>query len=379
MKRSWLRIGLGVVALVGAAFAVFAVLPAPEPELRDVDYAAYAGGPRESLRVFWVGHSLLNAVDPHVPGSQNVLDRVGQFAESRDHAYTAFDDTLFGASLSLLWNGQPHSYDREEPEASIRLQELLQHGDQYDALVMTEGVPILMSMKREHSAYYAQRFYCAMVTANPEASVYLYETWSHLQAGDPDADYGPREQWDWVPRLEDDRNQWTHIADLAMTGRVGEPRLRRRLAALFGGTEPGCTPRGPIFLVPVARVMVELANALEASPMPGPEGSLAMTDLFLNPYIDWPADWPLDYALSRSEREEILARLTLRRPGEEPDDIHPSELGVWLTSVVHYATLYRETPVGLPGPAGLPAETVTAIQELVWRVVRADPRTGVAG
>lgn len=377
MRRGWIRGVATLVVLLGAGAAVFLVLPASPPEPRTVDWAEYAGGPRDSLRVYWVGHSLLNSVDPHTEGSTNVLERLGEFAEARGHEYEFYDHTLFGAPLSLLWRGNPHSYERREPMEE-KLAELLERGARYDALVMTEGIPVLASMQREHTAYYAQRFYCAMIGQNPDADVYLYETWTHYQASDPDADYGPPEMWDWVPRLEDDRNQWARVADLAMTGQVPEPSIGGKLDSLFGEIEGSCTPGRPIFLVPVARALVHLTRTFEESNLPGPDGEpLTAASLFQNPYVDWPAGWPRDQALSRSEREAALAALTLRHPDEEMDDVHPSELGIWFASIVHYATLYRRDPTGLPAPDGLPEPSARAIAEVAWDVVTSDPRAGV--
>jgi len=377
MRRRWTKLFVTIATMLGVAGVAFVVLPAPAPDARDVDWAAEGGGPRDSRRVYWVGHSLMNAVDSHVEGSTNLLERVGELAEARGHEYDFYDHTLYGSPLSLLWRGRPHSYQREEPMAET-LAELLERGGSYDALVMTEAIPVQRSMKSEHTAHYAQRFYCAMLDANPDADVYLYETWTHYQASDPEADYAPPELWDWGPRLEDDRRHWARVADLAMTGQVPEPGLEGKLDALFGTVDGGCEPGGPIYLVPVARAMARLDRALEERTLAGFEGrDLSTADLFSNPYTEWPEGWPRDGAINRDEREDSLEALPLRHPGEELDDVHPSELGVWFTSVVHYATLYRRDPRGLPGPEGLPEETARALAGIAWDVVSTDPRAGV--
>lgn len=68
------------------------------------------------------------------------------------------------------------------------------------------------------------------------------------------------------------------------------------------------------------------------------------------------------------------------------DPIHPNDLGVYLVALVHYATLYGKSPVGLPNqllradgtPATAPSpELALRMQEITWDVVRAQPLTGL--
>lgn len=69
------------------------------------------------------------------------------------------------------------------------------------------------------------------------------------------------------------------------------------------------------------------------------------------------------------------------------DDIHMSELGWYFIACVHYATIYRRSPVGLTGqtidrfgaPFGAIAEpTARVLQQIAWDVVSTDARAGVA-
>ena len=72
-----------------------------------------------------------------------------------------------------------------------------------------------------------------------------------------------------------------------------------------------------------------------------------------------------------------------------PDGIHMSEATNYLVALTHYAVIYGRSPVGLPH-AGLlttkgepfeapDADTARALQDIVWKVVTAYPRTGVGG
>ncbi|WP_434618762.1 hypothetical protein [Tabrizicola sp. M-4] len=69
------------------------------------------------------------------------------------------------------------------------------------------------------------------------------------------------------------------------------------------------------------------------------------------------------------------------------DDIHLNDLGNYFIALVHYATLYGDSPEGLPHellradgtPATAPApETARLMQDVVWRVVTSTPYSGVA-
>lgn len=376
MSRGLRQSLLGLAALAIVVVAVVAVWPPAPPEPGEIAWNRHARGPVDSLRVIWVGHSLLNARDDHRPNAENVLEKIASFARARGDAYESFDHTLFGVPLSLLWRGRPHSYDRDEPQMREQRRELFASDDSWDAIVLTEGIPIDLSETREHSAYYLQRFYCALLADSPDARVYFYESWPHLQASDPDAHYGPVHQWRWEDEVELVRPVWDRIADQAATGSVVGPELEDRVKRFFGPVDGQCEHDTPIFAIPVASAMRALAIRLKEphSWMLGPR-SLAIEDLFVNPYEDWPADWPTDEALGDERVQQMLDGLRLRYEDEELDDVHPSDLGVYFASLVTYSVLYGKTPEGLPGPGSLTG--LAQLQRFVWEHVHDDPRTGV--
>ena len=74
-------------------------------------------------------------------------------------------------------------------------------------------------------------------------------------------------------------------------------------------------------------------------------------------------------------------------PDGTRDQIHLSPLGAYIVALTHYAVLYHRSPEGLPhqvtlsdGTAytALDAEGAGILQGLVWQVVTALPRTGLA-
>jgi hypothetical protein len=377
-NRRRIALALGAALVVALAVAgVYARGQPRVPEPRRANWSTLAAGPAQSLRVYWVGHSLMNCRDSHLKGSLNLMEMVGQLAAASGGVYDSFDHTLFGSPLSLLWRGRPVSYNRSEPELVERRRKLLDEGSRFDALVLTEGIPVERSLEREHSAFFAQEFYCALVTRNPRARVYVYESWSHLHASDPEGGYPAPSAYDWPARLVADRKHWERLADLAGTGAIQEPGAWPRLKRALGVQSEGCAPQSPLFLVPVGTVFVRLAERLKNETWIFDGRPLAPRDLFSNPYETWPAGWPLREPLDEAAEKTELARLRKRHSGDL-DDIHSSDLGVYVTSLVHYATLYRRSPVGLPTQVrGLGDETKQKLQELVWEVVRSEPRTGV--
>lgn len=364
----WWALG-GVGVLVGTAF----LWPARIVEPRAFD-ARSALAPATQLRVLWVGHSLMNHRDPEATPSRNIPEVVGTFARERGVNYEALDHTLFGAPLSLLWRGSPHSYRRSEPDVVVRRSSLLEGS--VDALVLTEGIPVERSLEEEHSAYYAQRFRCAVLASNPGARVYVYEAWSHLFASDESGGYPRPSVYDWRARLATDRAFVERLSDTVASGRgVSPPPFGGFFDALGGGIE--CSP-GNVYLVPVGTVFRALADLLSEEELPFRERGMHVRDLFANPFTSWPEGWPLEEALSEAEESAALAALTTVKKDAPLDDIHPSDLGVYVAALVHFATLYGQSPVGLSNPVrGLPETSAQRLQELVWRVVTSDARTGV--
>jgi hypothetical protein len=383
MKRALVSL-LVLLVLAGAAAA--ALLSGEEPPLvpRETDWSKQGAPSVHARSVYWVGHSLVDHEDALHPEDGNLMDMVGRIARTASTSYAHFEHTLFGAPLSLAWRGAPHSYRRDAPELVERRRELETNAAAWDTLVLTEGIPIGNAYAREHSSYYTQAFYCAMQRRNPEARVYLYEGWVHLYASDPDGGFLPRPRFDWRKRMLADRKIWDRIADEAATGQVRAPGTLARLLRRLGlGEEQSCEPGGPIFTVPVGSALVALRERLEKkAPTEDwrlPDGrELELPMLFQNAWTSWPEGWPLDEAAAAGVDEAAaLAALRLPHPDRESDDVHPSRIGIYYAALVHYATLYRRSPFGLPAPGWLGESVARRLQETAWWVVLADPRAGV--
>ena len=81
-----------------------------------------------------------------------------------------------------------------------------------------------------------------------------------------------------------------------------------------------------------------------------------------------------------------LAGLT--RANLYQDEYHPSDLGYYLSALVHFAVLHRRSPIGLPAqgisannfsdaPVAIPTNIAAAFQRIAWDVARSTPHTGV--
>ncbi len=121
----------------------------------------------------------------------------------------------------------------------------------------------------------------------------------------------------------------------------------------------------------MGRALGELVDELHPSPM-------ARWELFQNPHAGWPADWPLRGITGWFvDDEAVLEALPLVHPDLPLDDIHTSQLGAYVAGLVHYATIYRESPVGLPATNGVSPELASRLQAIVWDAVLTEPRSGV--
>jgi hypothetical protein len=185
IENSMSRVVLGgasVLVLLTAITGTYTMCTRSAPgSATGLDWQGQRRGPRDALQVYWVGHSLMETQVDTAEGRFRLLEMVGRMAQAQGLAYTMGDHTLWGAPLSLQWRGWPHSYARHVPERAERRRLFATQAADYDAIVLTETIPIGAAMQYEHSAYYLQQFYCTLMEANSEGRVYLYESWPHCR------------------------------------------------------------------------------------------------------------------------------------------------------------------------------------------------------
>lgn len=168
--------------------------------------------------MFWLGHSLVNF---HMPAMvRSIASSVGA-----DHDYVA----SVGVGASLAWHWQrPERAEGANPIRTLR-------DRAFDAVVITEAVPLAGNVQWNDTVGMFGRFYDLAITRNPECQVYLYETWH--SRGEPD----------WRARLESDRALWASIADGVSAAHRGRP----------------------VLIVPAGRALGVLADRIAAGEVPG--------------------------------------------------------------------------------------------------------------
>jgi hypothetical protein len=194
----------------------------------------------------------------------------------------------------------------------------------YDAVVLTEMVEIRDAIRYHDSAAALAHWAQAARAGNPDARVYLYETWHRLD--DPEG---------WLDRIDAD-----------FTRAWQDELMRVAMAA------PGV---GTIHVIPGGQVLAAVTRAMEAGQVPGLTG-----------------------------REALFAR----DAAGAVDPIHLNDLGAYLIALTHFAVLYHQSPEGLPGAllradgqaaTPVPDAALVPLQRLVWQVVTRYALTGVKG
>ncbi|WP_254695621.1 hypothetical protein [Leisingera sp. NJS204] len=230
-----------------------------------------------------------------------------------------------GTSLRAHWEPGEDILDFEtanQPPAYRDAREAVKSGE-YGALVLTEMVELRDALRYFSAAEYLTNWAGLVRQASPGTRMYLYETWHRLD--DPDG---------WLERIDGD-------LEALWVGKLLGPDSRSN-------------PQHPVYLIPGGQVLAALARAAEARGIPG-----------------------------LASRESLFART----PAGELDTIHVNDLGAYAVALTHYAVLYQRSPLGLPhqltradgSPAqAFSAEAAAKVQQIVWDVVRALPRTGIA-
>ena len=279
----------------------------------DALYTTPLSKPEGALQVFHLGHSLVGRDMPAM---------LAQLA-GNGHAY----DSQLGWGTSLKEHWEPdlaiNGFDVENAHPRFRAaKEALETGG-YDALVLTEMVEIADAIRYHDSAEYLALWAGLAWDANPQARIYLYETWHHTD-----------DSLGWLTRIDRDlRKFWQ--------GRMKYPALAKGDA--------------PIHLIPAGQVKAAFVRAIKAQG--GLDGITGVDDLMG------------------------------KQADGTPDTIHFNDLGAYLVALTHFAVLYHRSPVGLPfkllradgTQAVAPTPAIAALmQRIVWEVIKRHPETGVS-
>ncbi len=222
----------------------------PDPIAREDFNSLYEeplAPPEVPLNVYHLGHSLVGKDMPAM---------VAQLAGT-GHSYNS--QLGWGANLREHWEPDvPVSgFEQENTHQEFRDPHEALGSGEYDAVVLTEALPIRSAIKYQDPQKYLHKWAVAAWTGNPETRVYLYESWHGL-----DVEEG------WLTRLDQD-------LELYWEGEI----LLRALAYE--------DVNNPIYVIPVGQVMAAFARRVEKENGIGPiqtHEDLFSDDIHFNDY-----------------------------------------------------------------------------------------------
>lgn len=311
-------VGSGILLLFLSACGLTRCTPDPMPRAEfDALYQTAIAAPQKGMRIFHLGHSLVNRDMPHM---------LAQLAEAAglDHGYDS--QIGWGTPLKSHWEPSEEIFGFDKENAHPRYRdvfEALDSGD-YAAFVATEMVEIRDAIAYFDSAEYLSKFETRAREGRSDIRVYLYETWHFVN--DPEG---------WRVRLELDRARYWEDGILRVALAYDDPPL-------------------PIHVIPVGQVLAEVARRIEAGAMPGLQ---TVEDLFArdeNGDLDPIHVGPLGNYIAALTHFAVLYH---RSPEGLP------------TSVQLYDEDIR---------VDLDPEQARLLQSIVWGIVKNDPMTGVS-
>jgi hypothetical protein len=269
--------------------------------------------------LYSIGHSL----------SAEIPDMTAALARATPGLKYSFQEQFrLGASLQAQWEETINPKDKyDDKQFRVSYPKALPEGN-WDAVVLIESVPRGGEEQEANATEYLTKFVGHIAQTNPNARIYYAEPWHSLLSGTGKAqwdNHSPTRTLDWRARLDADAPMWERI---------------RSKAAEATGRE--------IILIPQARALGRLVDAVEAGQVPGFD---AKEDLF-------------------------------------SDDIHLNPYGMYFLACLHYAIHFGKNPEGLPsdiknrwetpywnhrfytGQTYAPpsAESIRAMQRIAWQV-----------
>lgn len=267
--------------------------------------------PEGALNVYHLGHSLVGQDMPamlaQMVAGHRYNSQLGWGTSLRDHWEPDVPINGFEAS-----NAHPQYRDAAEGISS----------GEYDAVVLTEMVEIADALRYHDSPTYLGNWAAQAQAGNPNARVYLYETWHHTN--DPKG---------WLERIDKDLPKFWR-------GKLANPAMRQ--------------VKAPIYLIPAGQVMAAVVRAAQDGQL---EGITSVQDLFAKQPDGTPD------TIHFNDLGAYLVALT-----HYAVLYHRAPVGL-----PHQLNRADGSPADAPSP-----KAAAALQQIVWQVVRAHPETGVA-
>lgn len=272
--------------------------------------AWWAAGPRTKARVFFSGHSLM---DNPIP------DFVAQIAQSLGHDFKFNQQIGIGSPILARtgeeppWPGYRTGKNREGQGmnviAELKDPKTLDPGDKYDVLLITERHDILGTIEWVQTARALQHYHDRLIDGSMTATTIFTQTWLDIDKDNPAQ---------WIAHEKTAKYAWECVAS------------KINLALAGGGRSDRVVPQAG------GAALVVLVEKILAGQVKGIGGT------------------------TRQRMDALFS-----------DFVHPTILGSYFMAAVHYATIFRRSPVGAAPPPNVPAEPVPDLQRIAWEFVSA--------
>ncbi|MFW5864012.1 MAG: PEP-CTERM sorting domain-containing protein [bacterium] len=284
----------------------------------------------KTMRIYFIGNSVTDTVN--YKGLQKL-------AESQGYTHKWGRHMIPGAPIFYMWQGENGFTEKPYGHAKKALSEF-----EWDVVSVQPFDRHIDKGGDQADLYNINEMIKAQVPKNPGVQFYIMGRWPRIRSNGKSFKFDKN---DYDPNTPGDRPDLSQVDPYA-------PQWEKEYTGGWDGTnetrdyfedlmkavnEANPDLKNPVKIVPVGEVMYELDKKMRAGKVPG----------FDSIYLFY------------------------------KDGIHQNKYGSYLTAVTFYATIYKESPIGLPSePYGdLAPAAVKTIQETVWEVVQAYPHSGV--
>lgn len=292
----------------------------------------------DPLRVYYIGNSVTDTVR---------YEGLARLAEARGIRVEWSRHMIPGSPLFLLWRGDGGFVKDAYGPSRRALAEFpwdIVTVQPFDRKLVPDGAAPDPE-KSEHDDVIIQQMIEAQVRKNPGVQFYVYSRWPRMRGADGKGfefdknDYDPAQ-----PGRRPDFTQamdWTAAWERKYTGGWDGTEESRdyfeQVVARLRRNNPSLEK--PVRMIPVGDVFLALHRKMQAGKVPG-----------------FDTIWLL-----------------------YKDGIHMNRYGSYLTALTFFATMFGQTPVGLPvGDYGdISPELATLFQETVWETVSTHPLAGL--
>jgi hypothetical protein len=288
----------------------------------------------KTLRAFFIGNSVTDTIR---------YDQLGELVASRGHKYEHGRHMIPGSPLFLLWDASEKNNGFKVDKFGYSQQALTSFA--WDAVSFQPFDRGIFDAK-EGDLTIINRYIKLAQAKNPDTQFYIYARWPRMYEGGKGAsfdknDYDPTKPGSGadVSKIDDYAKQWTRTFNEGGWWDGSNETRNFFETLLIEVRKSNPTLKKKPLIIPVGEAMNDINVLMKEGKIPG---------------------YTTIYNFYR-------------------DGIHLNEPGSYLVACTFYATMLRESPVGLPSePYGVTDKKLAeAIQRSVWKTVTTYPYSGV--